>query len=81
MFTQLKVQDFLTNALRGDVTVSPESIKNFSQDCTEAITKQMNRGDDGFRMRMSGLGRPLCQQLLEREGHREEMEYNAIFLF
>ena len=81
MFTQLKVQDFLTNALRGDVTVSPESIKNFSQDCTEAITKQMNRGDDGFRMRMSGLGRPLCQQLLEREGHREEMEYNAIFRF
>ena len=26
---------------------------------------------------MSGLGRPLCQQLLEREGMKEEMEYNS----
>tara|TARA_Y100001937_G_C7122552_1_gene333328 strand:- start:1135 stop:2028 length:894 start_codon:yes stop_codon:yes gene_type:complete len=81
MFTQLKVQDFLSNALRGEVNVSPESISNFSKDCTDAITKQMNRGDEGYRIRMSGLGRPLCQQLLEREGHREEMEYNAIFRF
>ncbi len=83
MFTQLKVQDFLINALRGDVNVSPESINSFSKDCTEAITKQMSRGDEGYRIRMSGLGRPLCQQLLEREGHKEEMEYNAIsrFLF
>jgi hypothetical protein len=30
---------------------------------------------------MSGLGRPLCQQLLDRSGLVEEMDYNALFRF
>ena len=81
MLTQLKVQDFLQNAVRGDVSVSSDSISQFTSDCNEAITKQMSRGDEGYRIRMSGLGRPLCQQLLEREGMKEEMEYNSLFRF
>lgn len=81
MLTQLKVQDFLENAVRGEVSVSPDSITQFTKDCNEAITKQMTRGEEGYRIRMSGLGRPLCQQLLEREGHKEAMEYNSMFRF
>jgi len=30
---------------------------------------------------MSGLGRPLCQQLLDRQGLKEDMDYNALFRF
>ena len=81
MLTQLKVQDFLQNAVRGEIAVSPDSIVQFTKDCNEARAKQMSRKDEGYRIRMSGLGRPMCQQLLEREGNKEEMEYNSLFRF
>ena len=30
---------------------------------------------------MSGLGRPLCQQVLDKHGIKEDMEYNTLFRF
>ena len=42
MLTQLKVQDFLQNAVRGGQCL-PDGITQFTQDCNEAITKQMTR--------------------------------------
>jgi hypothetical protein len=82
MLTLLKIQDYMSKALRGEVSVSPETIETFKKDCSDSIIKQLSpdsRG--GYRVRMSGLGRPLCQQVLDKQGIKEDMEYNTLFRF
>ncbi len=81
MLTLLKIQDHMSNALRGETTVSPQAVKDFAEECTEAAERQLVRQRGDFRIRMSGLGRPLCQQVLEKKGIKEDMEYNTLFRF
>ena len=81
MLTLLKLQDFLLKATGGDVKVSPNNLQIFADDCKESAAKQLARERGAFRLRMSGLGRPLCQQVLDKHGIKEEMEYNALFRF
>ena len=70
----------MQKATRGEVTVSPSAIKDFAKECKESVEKQLNKKRK-FSIRMSGLGRPLCQQLLDRQGIQEDMDYNALFRF
>ena len=70
----------MQKATRGEVTVSPSAIKDFAKECEESVEKQLNKKRK-FSIRMSGLGRPLCQQLLDRQGMKEDMDYNALFRF
>tara|TARA_X000001388_G_scaffold77388_1_gene77985 strand:- start:819 stop:1715 length:897 start_codon:yes stop_codon:yes gene_type:complete len=81
MLTLLKIQDHMINALRGETTVSPQAVKDFTNECTEAAERQLVHQRGEFRIRMSGLGRPLCQQVLEKKGIKEDMEYNTLFRF
>lgn len=81
MLTSLSIQDFLDKASRGEIDVSPASLDEFMQDCRAAAAKQLKREKREWYIRMSGLGRPMCQQLLDRDGVKEEMEYNAVFRF
>jgi len=80
MLAEVKVKDFLSKATRGEVTLPPSVVEEFGKDCIEALQKQFNR-DPEWRIRMSGLGRPLCQQVHGRDGLEEEMTYNAILRF
>ena len=80
MLAEVQVKNFLQAAVRGEVTLSPSVIEEFAQDCREALKKQFNR-DPEWRIRMSGLGRPLCQQVHGRDGKYEEMTYNSILRF
>lgn len=80
MLSEVLVKNFLQQATRGEVTLSPSVVEEFTQDCREALEKQFNR-DPQWRIRMSGLGRPLCQQICGRDGVHEEMTYNAIMRF
>jgi len=70
----------MQKATRGEVTVSPSAIMDFANECKESVEIQINKRRE-YRIRMSGLGRPLCQQLLDRSGLKEEMDYNALFRF
>ena len=70
----------MQRATRGEVTVSPSAIKDFAKECEESVERQLNKKRK-FSIRMSGLGRPLCQQLLDRQGLKEDMDYNALFRF
>ena len=70
----------MQRATRGEVTVSPSAIKDFAKECEESVERQLNK-ERKFSIRMSGLGRPLCQQLLDRQGLKEDMDYNALFRF
>jgi len=81
MLTSLSIQDFLDKASRGELDVSPASLDEFMQDCRDAASKQLKREKREWYIRMSGLGRPMCQQLLDRDGVEEDMEYNAVFRF
>ena len=81
MLTLLKIQDYLLKAGQGDVKVSLPNLSQFAADCEESARKQLSRERGDFRIRMSGLGRPLCQQVLEKHGIKEEMNYNALFRF
>lgn len=81
MLTLLNIQDFLYRASRGDVDVSPASLDEFMQDCRSSAAKQLKREKRDWYIRMSGLGRPMCQQMLDRDGVEEQMEYNAVFRF
>ena len=70
----------MQKATRGEVTISPSAIMDFANECKESVEIQINKRRE-YRIRMSGLGRPLCQQLLDRSGLKEEMDYNALFRF
>jgi len=81
MLTLLKIQDFLDKAGRGEVDVSPVSLGIYTEDCKASAAKQLKREKRDWYIRMSGLGRPMCQQMLDRDGVKEDMEYNSVFRF
>ena len=81
MLTLLNVQDFLQKAIKGEAQLSPNFLDQFIEDCHTSVRKQMKRSDEAWRLRMSGLGRPLCQQMLDKKGVQENMEYNAVLRF
>ena len=79
MLPLVEIQDFLQKAGRGEIDSSrlEPLIEQFGEDCKAAMRKQFsNRG--GYRIRMSGVGRPLCQQQLEKQGHKQDVAYNDI---
>ena len=82
MLHLLEVQDFLQKAGRGEIDSSrlDDLIEAFGEDCKAAIRKQFSRNSD-YRIRMSGLGRPLCQQQLEKQGLKQDVAYNDIVRF
>ena len=81
MLTLLKIQDFMSRALRGDTDVPPSVLQEFAEDCRASTASQLTREKREWRPRMSGLGRPLCQQILDKKGIEEAMSYNTLFRF
>ena len=82
MLHLLEVQDFLQKAGRGEIDSSrlDDLIEAFGEDCKTAIRKQFSRNSE-YRIRMSGLGRPLCQQQLEKQGLKQDVAYNDVIRF
>lgn len=81
MLTLLRIQDFMSQAVQGDTNVSLSSLDAFVEECKEAAKRQLSREKGEWRIRMSGIGRPVCQQILDKRGIKEEMEYNSMFRF
>jgi len=82
MIALVEIQDFLQKAGRGEIDSSrlEPLIEKFGEDCKDAIRKQLSRRG-GYRLRMSGIGRPLCQQQLEKEGMTQDVAYNDVMRF
>ena len=70
----------MERASRGEVDLPPEAVLDFAKSCEEAVSRQLNK-ERHFKIRMSGLGRPVCQQLLEKKGIHQEIQYNMLFRF
>ena len=81
MLTLLNIQDYMSKALRGETSVSPAGISAFAEDTKQAVGRQLTEKKREYRIRMSGLGRPLCQQVLDKKGIKESMQYNTLFRF
>ena len=66
----------MERASRGEVTIPPEAVLDFANDCKDSVTVQLNK-EKSYKLRMSGLGRPVCQQLLEKNVSNKR--HNTIF--
>ena len=68
-----KVQTFLERAGRQNVKISDGLIEEFGEACKSAIRKQfMDERGGNFRLRMSNVGKPLCQLQMEKRGAESE---------
>ena len=65
---ELALHQYMEKAANGNTTMSPDTIKQVAQDVSDALQRQFGGGNkrDGFRLRMSNVGRPSCQLWFER---------------
>lgn len=70
----------MERASRGEVSIPPEAVTDFANSCGDSVITQLNKQRE-YKIRMSGLGRPICQQLLEKKGIEQEIQYNMLFRF
>ena len=80
LLNQVKI--FLESAARGKSKgISPELIHEFKESCGQALEKQFNQ-ENVKRIRMSALGRPLCQQQMDiNSDAEEEVDYTLLMKF
>lgn len=74
-----RVQMLLTEANKASVDISSQIVNEFGEACKEAFKKQFTDiRENKFRIRMSSIGRPLCQLQMEKSGAEPEtMPYNT----
>ena len=74
-----KVQQYLGKASKESVKLDKGLVEEFGEACKNALLKQFEEERrDKFELRMSNVGRPLCQLQMEKSGaEAEPMPYNA----
>ena len=65
---QAAIVSFLSKAVRGEAEMSPHILDEFADNCRQALNKQFNEQRGGFRLRMSNVGKPLCQLQMQASG-------------
>ena len=65
---ELAISQYLENASKGLTSMSDETINRVGEEIKEALKRQFAGGNkrDGFRLRMSNIGRPSCQLWFEK---------------
>ena len=61
-----KVYDWLGAATRGEARLSPEQVAEYASLSATAMNRFNEKRDDKFRIRMSAIGRPVCQQQMHK---------------
>lgn len=80
MLLLVNIQEFLDKAGQGEVELPDHLIQEFKDSCETAIKKQFSKRE-GAKLRMSGIGRPVCQQILSMQDCPKESSYNDIMRF
>jgi hypothetical protein len=63
----------------GGVEVKEEWIEQAGEEFKEALRRQFKPDNRGFRLRMSNIGRPLCQLQMEKSGAKQSRKpYNHV---
>ena len=75
----LKVQQYLDNVSKNPVKLDKQLVQEFGVACKNALLKQFEETRrDKFEVRMSNIGRPLCQLQMEAKGIKGEGQpYNV----
>ena len=75
----LKVQQYLDNVSKNPVKLDKQLVQEFGEACKSALLKQFEETRrDKFEVRMSNIGRPLCQLQMEAKGIKGEGQpYNV----
>ena len=75
----LKVQQYLDNVSKNPVKLDKQLVQEFGEACKNALLKQFEEPRrDKFEVRMSNIGRPLCQLQMEAKGIKGEGQpYNV----
>ena len=69
----LKVQQYLDTVSKGPVKLDKQLVQEFGEACKNALLKQFEEERrDKFELRMSNVGRPLCQLQMEAKGIKGE---------
>jgi len=76
-----KVQGFLDRVSREGADLDPKLVEEFKEACTKSVVRQFSNKRGAWKPRMSSLGRPLCQQKMERDGAEKNFEYNSLVRF
>jgi len=72
MELQKQIEQYLLDSLEGDSSMDEDVVERFGERCKDALRKQFNGEKREFTLRMSAIGRPLCQQQMEKEGAKPE---------
>ena len=75
----IKVQKYLDNVSKGPTQVDKKLVEEFGEACKNALLKQFTEDRRSkFELRMSNIGRPLCQLQMEAKGIKGEGQpYNV----
>ena len=75
----LKVQQYLDNVSKSPVKLDKQLVQEFGEACKNALLKQFTEDRKSkFEVRMSNVGRPLCQLQMEAKGIKGEGQpYNV----
>ena len=64
-----KVQQYLDSVSKNPVQLDKRLVEEFGEACKNALLKQFEEErKDKFELRMSNVGRPLCQLQMEAKG-------------
>ena len=74
-----KVQQYLDSVSKNPVQLDKRLVEEFGEACKNALLKQFEeQRKDKFELRMSNVGRPLCQLQMEAKGIKGEGQpYNV----
>ena len=74
-----EVLDRLSNNESQDLDIEDSWIEEAGEAFKDALRRQFTRREDDFRLRMSNIGRPLCQLQMAKQGAKQERkDYNFI---
>ena len=75
----IKVQKYLDDVSKGPIQVDKKLVEEFGEACKKALLKQFTEDRSSkFEVRMSNVGRPLCQLQMEAKGIKGEGQpYNV----
>lgn len=78
---ELMVYTFLQKAMAGEASMTDEVAAQVASDVEAAMHKQFNSGPrDGFRLRMSNIGKPKCQLWFEKNDPEDKTPLPPHFL-
>jgi hypothetical protein len=79
---ELALHQYMENAVKGDSTISEDTIQQVATDVADAMRRQFGsgkkRGD--FRIRMSNVGRPTCQLWYEKNKPEVALPFPNTFM-